>query len=136
MTGQRIWEWILKKRRSGVYKGIDGLVVKMTFLVSSFPFPFYPLIYSHVTIGNRKLEKNRTKSCSTGFPHSSTPSRGKKNKFGIRITEFGFKHFIYINSNYQSMLQVFYLILYLHFTDEEMKVQRSDLTCLKYSVIK
>lgn len=34
------------------------------------------------------------------------------------------------------MLQVFFLILYLHFIDEEMKVQRSDLTCLKYSISK
>lgn len=88
------------KRGNRVCKGISGPMVKMTFLlVSTFPFSFYPLIYLRIAVGNRKPENNRTKSCSTGFPCSSICSRGKGDKFGERITEFGLRCFIHINSN-------------------------------------
>lgn len=71
----------------------------MTFLlVSSFPILSYLLIDSHVTVKIINPKKNQTKNCPTAFPYSGIPNRGKRDKFGIRITEFRFRFTLFTST--------------------------------------
>lgn len=70
-------------------------------------------IHSSIHMPQWEIESQRRIGlrCSTGFPGSGIANRGKRDKCGVRITEFEVRHFMHINSNHRSTLQDFVLIL-------------------------